>query len=145
MKTTLQLILIPFLLGMHLLAEDTPDNMPYPEDANLTLNDIWALESLFGEPFDRATARRHPVIEFHLKDMRVLGNTGCNSFRGSMKTGEERLTIDLGAMTRMYCPGDVEPNFIKAMHATKTFKIEKLRLHLMDEEDEVVAVFKKVD
>ncbi len=123
-----------------------PANMPYPEDADLRLNDIWALVAVFGNPFEPSRENhQHPMIEFHLRDMRAMGNTGCNQFSASFLTSENQLKIDPGAMTRRMCPGDLETNFLRALRETTSFTIANLRLNLMNAEGETVMVFRKVD
>jgi heat shock protein HslJ len=142
--------LIAWFVPVHfaLLAGDQrPTNLEiYPEDADLRLNDIWAMESLFSKSFQEETnPGKRPILEFHLDQMVVMGNTGCNSFHGKMETSNDELRIKPGVMTRMACPGDLEARFLKALRDTHTFKINKLQLHLIDKHGLTLMVLKKVD
>lgn len=70
------------------------------------LNDIWALRAVGGQAVDIATLRKGaPVLEFHLRDWRVLGHTGCNSLQGRFAVvGPQILRFGPLTTTRMACP-----------------------------------------
>ena len=109
------------------------------------LHDIWALESINGEPFvmDEQTGN-HPLIEIYLKEERVHGNAGCNTINGKVKVDENKISFSQIISTEMACPGDFENRFLLAIESIDNYKIKKLGLFLFKGEEEKL-VFRKVD
>ena len=66
---------------------------------------------------------KKPFISFNVKESKVSGNTGCNSFTGnisSMSGGEIRFDESM-AMTRMFCEGGGENIFVENMKVVERF------------------------
>ena len=125
--------------GMNTVGNDTPSNQA------TALNDIWALEEIEGVAVTaKDFGREIPVLEFHMVDGKMMGNSGCNRISGTYRVDGN--TISFGPMisTKMACPGDGEQRFLTALDKAKTFKIEKLKLYLLEGDTEVLQ-FKKVD
>lgn len=81
---------------------------------------------------------KKPFIAFNTKESKVSGNSGCNSFTGaisSMSNGKIRFDEAM-AMTRMFCPGDGENNFIQNMKAVESFSFsdDGKTLHLVQKD-----------
>lgn len=115
------------------------------EDSDYRLNDIWALESLYGKTVEQTDyAKERPSIEINLKEERYAGTSGCNRIFGKVKTKGKQLSFLEGGSTRMFCPGDLESRLLKALAEVKTFKIENNRLRL-NAADAEILVFRKVD
>lgn len=80
---------------------------------------------------------KKPFLTFNVKESKVSGNTGCNSFTGnisSMSNGKIRFEEAM-AMTKMFCQGDGEPVFLKNMKVVEGFKFsdDGKTLHLTEE------------
>ena len=114
-------------------------------DQATILNDIWALEEIEGAAVTTADfGRELPVLEFHKVDGKVMGNSGCNQLSGSYKTDGDKITFGPMISTKMACPGNGEQRFLTALHAANTFRIDGLKLILLDGSVEKLQ-FKKVD
>lgn len=112
---------------------------------NNLLHDIWALESIRGEKVQiNESVKNLPVIEIYVRDERVHGNTGCNTFDGKIKTSENQITFSNIITTEMACPGNLEQKFLSALNEVNNYKIEKLKLYLY-EDDEEIMIFQKID
>ena len=110
------------------------------------LNDIWALESVAGLEYDRENTKgEQPVLEIHLTEQRVSGNSGCNHFQGSVEIEENKIHFGPMAMTRKYCEGSMESEFMAALEQVDSYKIEKMKLYLMDKNGKEILRFRKVD
>ncbi len=109
------------------------------------LNDIWALESIKGEKIvlDK-NIKNLPNIEIYVEDKRVYGNTGCNSFNGKVNIDDNKITFSEIIATEMACPGNLEQSFLSSIQSIDNYKIEKLRLILLEGEAERM-VFRKID
>lgn len=119
-------------------------------NVNMRLNDIWALENVdFAEQkFDAKSFQRRPVIEFHLNDMKIMGNDGCNEMFGKIAKIEGN-KIEFGSIggTKKYCPENMEftNTYKKALAATTAYKLADLKLLLFDENRKEILRFQKVD
>jgi len=119
-------------------------------DARLRINDIWMLESIKNKKieFEQDNARKKLAqIEFSVAEMRVTGNDGCNNFFGGIKTlTEDAITFTPFGSTKMACMDtDLPDQFNKALFQVSKYKIENLRLHLLNEGNETMLSFKKID
>lgn len=109
------------------------------------LHDIWALESIAGEKITiDETVRNLPVLEIYVKEERVHGNTSCNTIDGKVEIYENNITFSEIITTEMACPGDLEKKFLSALEKVNSYKIEKLKLYLY-EDDREIMVFQKID
>ncbi|MBK9098786.1 MAG: META domain-containing protein [bacterium] len=111
----------------------------------MRLHDIWALESIEGKKvIIDETVRILPVLEIYVEDERVHGNTGCNVLNGSVEIDEEKILFSKIITTEMACPGNLEQRFLASLIEVNRYKIEKMSLHLFEDEKELM-VFKKID
>jgi heat shock protein HslJ len=111
----------------------------------MRLNDIWALDSIKGEKIVLdENIKNLPNIEIYVEDKRVYGNTGCNSFNGKVKIDDNKITFSEIIATEMACPGNLEQSFLSSIQSIDNYKIEKLRLILLEGEVERM-VFRKID
>ena len=115
------------------------------KDVNIRLHDIWALESINGKAFvkDEQT-NQHPVIEIYVEEKRAHGNAGCNTINGKIEVDESNITFSEIMTTQMACPGDLEQKFLAALQSINSYKLEKFRLFLYEDEEERL-VFRKID
>lgn len=115
------------------------------EQANLRLNDIWALETIDGKSVTDLENR--PVLEINLTEMRAMGTDGCNNFMGGIKKVDgKNLEFGVLAGTRKMCQNMAIPDqFGKSMLQVKGYQLVGLNLILTDEAGNQLMKFKKVD
>lgn len=112
---------------------------------SMALNDIWALEEINGAAVSASDfGREIPVLEFHQVDGKVMGTTGCNRLSGTYKTEGSKLTFGPVIGTKMACTGNGEQRFLTALNSVNTFKIEGLKLYLLNNDVKTLQ-FRKVD
>ena len=115
------------------------------ETTNVLINDIWALESIDGVTYSGdENLKQHPIIEIHLKDEKLIGNTGCNNMNGVVKVDGNEISFSDIATTKMFCPESLEQKFLIALGKVNNYKIEKMRLYLFEDDIEKL-VFRKID
>ena len=119
-------------------------------DPKILLNDIWVLFEIGGRALNNntiATGMNRPRIEINLSQLRLLGNDGCNEIMGKINIVDtERLEFGTLGGTKKLCPDQESPEIFKGLlRNTKRYKIEKLKLALMDQRGKVVMRFQKVD
>ena len=113
------------------------------ESTNVLINDIWALKSIEGEDYKiDSTLEQQPIIEIHLNDERLNGNTGCNQMDGKVYVkGNEIVFTDI-ITTKMFCGGNLEQKFLSALSKVNNYKIEKMRLFLYEDKIEKLVLIK---
>jgi heat shock protein HslJ len=130
-------VLLIFLIGCSTTETDKLDIK--------LLHDIWALESIKGEKIViDETVKNLPVLEIYVKDERVHGNTGCNVLNGTVEIDKNRISFSKIITTEMACPGNLEQRFLSALIQVDNYKIEKLRLHLYNDNEELLTL-RKID
>jgi len=135
--------LITFIFILLLLTSCSTNEIN--KKADIRLHDIWALEIINGEEFVKGVqTNNHPVIEIYLEEERVHGNAGCNTINGKVKVQGSNITFSEIITTEMACPGDIEQRFLTALQSVDSYKLEKLRLFLYDDDEERL-IFRKID
>lgn len=112
---------------------------------DLRLNDIWVATRINGKPIDRISSPTR--LEIHLKDMKVMGNNGCNQFNGNIiSAGDNQINFGPIASTKKMCAEmEVPDNFDKAMNEVSSYLLEDLTLIFLDSNGNEVLSFLKVD
>ncbi|HYK02395.1 MAG TPA: META domain-containing protein [Thermoanaerobaculia bacterium] len=86
-----------------------------------------------------------PTIRFGT-DGRLSGNTGCNSAGAAYRAEGDRLTIDALISTKRACVAAegnaLESAYVRAVEATKRFRITSGELELLSESGSVLARFR---
>ena len=109
------------------------------------INDIWILEFIKGVDYNPKTeTNERPTIEIQLKDNKVVGNTGCNSMNGTVEVDEDQITFSDIVTTKKFCSESIEQEFLIALGMVNNYKVEKMKLHLYQDDDELL-IFQKVD
>ncbi len=76
--------------------------------------------------------RGKPTIVF-LDSTSLSGSTGCNQYRASYSIQDSSITIKMGPMTKMACPGRGEQLFLDALSSINTVrKTEESLVFLSD-------------
>jgi heat shock protein HslJ len=115
------------------------------EVTNPLINDIWILDFVEGVDYHpEPDSNDRPMIEIHLKDNIVTGNTGCNNMNGKVKVNGNEIFFSDIITTEKICEKSIEPEFLIALGMVNNYKIEKLKLN-MYRDDEILLVFQKVD
>lgn len=118
---------------------------PSQETTNPLINDIWALEFIKGVNYNPdSNSNQRPIIEIHLKDNKLAGNTGCNSMNGTVIVEEDQIEFSDIITTKMFCAEGIEQEFLIALGMVNNYKVEKMKLYLY-EDDEEIMIFQKID
>ncbi len=103
----------------------------------------WDLVSISGKLLDaNATKTGIPYMLFSA-DNGFTGNTGCNTFTGSYKLENGKLTLDPGAITKMFCADVPETEFLSALRQTTGYKITGSELLLLNGTTELMKLIPK--
>ena len=112
---------------------------------NPLIEDIWALEFLKGVNYQPdSNTQEQPIIEIHLKDNTVSGNTGCNSMNGAVIVEEDQIQFSDIITTKKFCSDSIEQEFLIALGMVNNYKIEKLKLYLYENDNEIM-ILNKID
>ncbi|MXN92464.1 META domain-containing protein [Flavobacterium sp. Sd200] len=107
----------------------------------LTTKD-WELTTINGQPVDASKYNSGVPVANFSKDNKISGNGGCNRYSGSYNLNEEGgINISQVIATKMFCPGDGEGEYMKALETANAAMVDKDKLVLLNGVDEVL-VFK---
>ncbi|WP_421813190.1 META domain-containing protein [Flagellimonas sp.] len=112
------------------------------------LHDIWVLEAMNDNAVSKEEfgGRDLPNMEININNNRFSGYSGCNRMTGGIFYEEDVLRFTQVASTRMACPSmDKENEFLSALQASTSYKLENNRLYLSNPSEENLLVFKKMD
>lgn len=82
----------------------------YPDQR---LHDIYVVQKNGDTRLD--ATRKLPVLEFHLSDNKLLGNTGCNTMSASVKVEGPILHLGMARTSRKACPNTYERELLTAL------------------------------
>jgi len=115
-------------------------------DKKYFLNDIWAVTRIGELTIDKSTLQI-PQLEISIKSMQIMGNDGCNNFRGSIEILNESM-MKFGPImsTKKLCLDMTIPNaFNTNISDVRSFKRESLKLTLFDKDGVAIIECLKVD
>jgi putative lipoprotein len=136
-KVLLPLTLIGLLFFISCSSSKVQNNA-----GSLTSN-RWDLVSISGKVLDaNATKMGIPFVLFS-SDNGFNGNTGCNTFVGSYKLENGKLTLEPGAITKMFCMDSPEMEFLSALRQTTGYKIAGGDLTLINGTTELMKFIPK--
>lgn len=72
------------------------------------------------------------------------GSTGCNQYMATYKHSPESVDITMGPLTKMFCPGDAEKNFLNAIDKTNHVDV-KDKILTFYENDKSLMTFQKIE
>jgi len=115
------------------------------KEVNKNLHDIWNAISINGNPINRMSPI--PRLEINLTEMKVYGNDGCNNYSGIIKTAtDSKLIFGALASTKKMCANmDIANSFNQAIAKVASYKIDGLKLILLDNNNNEVLSFMKGD
>lgn len=107
----------------------------------------WRLVRLGDRPVNVSPGPREPHLRFESTSSRVQGATGCNTVAGGYTVDGETLTFQPLIATRMHCPDtmEIEQGLLKALGATRSWRIAKGRMELLGEQNQVLAQFEAIE
>ena len=114
-----------------------------PVEGEQLARTYWQLVAVNGTAVPTGTGRQ-PHIEFDPEKKRVTGYSGMNIFSGGYSATDSRLRMSQMASTRRAGPPDLmklETTYLKALSATRTYRISGDALELLDLKGQVVARF----
>lgn len=136
-KVLLPVILIGLLFFVSCNSSKVQNN-----SGSLTTN-RWDLVSISGKALDaNATKIGIPFVVFS-SDNRFNGNTGCNTFVGSYKLENGKLSLEPGAITKMFCMDSPEMEFLSALRQTNSYKISGGELSFLNGTTELMKFISK--
>lgn len=98
------------------------------------LNGTWELNYIAGSSMDFKDLypNKKPMITFQVAEGKVNGNTGCNTFLGSLNVNGSKIDFtDPLALSRMACPGDGESTFLETLKKVNTYNVNGKTLNFI--------------
>lgn len=120
------------------LLEKKPDN-------RIALQSEWQLEKMNGEALiDSMTI---PTLVIDLLEMRLSGNSGCNSYTGSIsELGLNNISMSEMAKTLKLCPeANYEDEYMDLLKKVKTYVVDKTNLNFKDVDGKVLLQYRKLN
>ena len=116
------------------------------KDPVTRLHDIWALESLDGKQWNSKTLER-PTLEINLTSRKIMGTDGCNRYHGDIqKVTPKELVPGSLSSTKKACPDMVLSNlFMNKMKEVRGYRLNQLKMTLLDKNSNKLMQLKKVD
>ncbi len=103
----------------------------------------WELLTLAGKTLDaNATKMGTPSLMFSA-EYGLTGHTGCNTFTGTYKLENGKLSLEPGAITKMFCVDSPEMEFLSALKQTNGYKITGGELSLLNGTAELMKFIPK--
>ena len=95
-------------------------------------NNEWKVTSIMGKSINPGNQPDgFPIINFS-DNNKLFGSTGCNKFIGSFKLDKNSISLEPGALTKMFCPDSPEQDFLSAVRKVTRYKFEGEALKLLD-------------
>lgn len=112
---------------------------------DLRLNDIWGVVKLGGNPLNKMV--EVPRLEINLKEMKIMGNNGCNEYTGEIADlNDNKISFSKIITTQKMClKMEVSNQFDEALLKTKSYKLEGTLLTFYDENNNELITFLKAD
>lgn len=110
------------------------------------LNDIWVLKKVKNNSID-IKKLKEIALEFNIKTNKFYGTDGCNRiFGGVVELTNDKLIFGPIASTRMACKNmKLSYEYLKQLKEVKSYKIENLKLYLLDNNSNTLLEYLKVD
>ncbi|GEQ86531.1 hypothetical protein ULMS_20390 [Patiriisocius marinistellae] len=117
------------------------------KENTIRLHDVWVVQTINDIPVNDIGKQPQIVLELQLNNKKILGNDSCNKFFGAIEqVDDNNLQFGLLGRTKKMCPDMTAANlFYDTMQEVDGYRIEKLSLYLLNENDEEIMKLKKVD
>jgi heat shock protein HslJ len=87
----------------------------------------WQLEyvSSAGNEFKTLYPNEKPTLTYDSKESRLSGTNGCNTYTGIVRFDNNNITFPEAGLvtTRMFCQGDGEKIYMKALRASNRYSV----------------------
>jgi len=120
------------------------ESAPAPGPAVALDKTYWRLAEVEDLSVPAGAGRRQPHIQFDPEKKRVTGYSGVNIFSGGYDTTGGGLRMTQMASTRRAGPPELmelETAFLKALSATRSYRVDGDKLELLDSGGRVLARF----
>lgn len=105
----------------------------------------WDLAKINGQAIVKTDDITMPFIGFNQQEDRIYGNTGCNSFFGTMvidSTNVDAISFDNMGSTKMMCANmEVEDALLAALAQVKAIEYNAEQLQLKDANNQTILEF----
>jgi heat shock protein HslJ len=109
----------------------------------------WVLDSYLNSEGVLVSALPDSEATARFQEERVSGNASCNSYFGSYRLQGDKLTVDVGGMTEMYCmPEELmaqEKDFLAALDRAASYLIVENKLQIEDIEGKELLIFSALE
>lgn len=114
-----------------------------PNNRNLLQAD-WQLEKIEGEILNDSMTI--PTLKIDLAEMRLSGNSGCNTYTGSIaELGSENIGIGNIAVTFKLCPeANYEDQYMSLINQLKTYEVNETNLFFKNDKAKVILEYRKL-
>ena len=90
------------------------------------LDGTWELVYLSGQNFDKLYEKRRPFLKIDIGEKKMSGNTSCNSYFGGFEVNGKSISFpEPIGMTKMFCEGRGEENYMTKLRAVKDYSIDE--------------------
>jgi len=110
------------------------------------LDGTWEMDYISGPriAFNGLYPGKKPVITFQVKDMRVTGNSSCNSFSGKLEADDTKINFNSPLIsTKMACPGEGEAVFFDMLKKVNLYSVNADTVLTFRTGDIAIMRFKK--
>lgn len=108
------------------------------------LDDIWVLDKMKDIQFSKTDYETRPYMELKIRDGRVGGNAGCNTFLGKIEIKGRKISFSKNLnMTKMACDKmGLEIEFINSISGqTLGYKVDNGKLFLYEKDTEILRFY----
>lgn len=108
------------------------------------LDDIWVLDKIKDKQFSKDDYETRPYMELKIRDSRVYGNAGCNTFLGKIEIKGHKIAFSKNMnVTKMACDKmNLEQEFINALSGkTLGYTVDNGRLYLYDKDVNILSFY----
>ena len=105
----------------------------------------WKLTQINSKPLPLSKSSRREAHMILSSDFKIKGSSGCNSFHGTYEQEKETLKlIKPMMMSRMFCKGELEQEYMKVLEEMRSYKIQSEYLEIFDKDGANLARFESV-
>lgn len=141
------LVLTVLLCSLFFACKSTKNAATPPTTADSAkLTGTWELNFITASrvAFNDLYPDKKPAITFNVTEGKINGNTGCNTFLGSLNVNSNKIDFtDPLALTRMACQGQGETVFLESLKKVDTYSIDGKKLSFMSGGTETMRFEKK--
>ena len=110
----------------------------------LKLYDIWGLKQMLGQEVEMS---KNLILEMNTKEMTFSGFASCNRMFGSLESSaENQLSFtNIGATRKLCSEMSIENEYLENLRKVKSYQLKGLKLFLLDQDENVLLEYIKID